>query len=340
MDAILILSCLGISASVFLAILFLTKSRFSSTIFLGIFFLLLGIKLGKLLVQEYAPIFVLNGYFNLVHAAFLGIGPVMWLYVRTYLYPSSIIKKVDLSHFIPSFLFLIGAFFMRQVSGEQIWLIIYYFSLAHPLVYVTLSLHLLFKNDDYKILIRLQRIWLYSLLGVVVFIVSINMLYFWVDFPFYLVTAFLLLLTVYLIAFLGFNNMLPNLLGKKDQKYRNLNWTPTKIDAFKNKIESLLIKKELYLNDQLKLSDISDQLNTLPHIVSMVINETSGKNFSQYINYFRVKKAQDQLRKEKDKKIIAIAFESGFSSLSTFNRVFKEYTDLSPKAYRAKYSDK
>ncbi len=35
--------------------------------------------------------------------------------------------------------------------------------------------------------------------------------------------------------------------------------------------------------------------------------------------------------------VLALALEAGFNSKSTFNRIFKEKTDLTPKGYRKKY---
>ena len=185
-----------------------------------------------------------------------------------------------------------------------------------------------------------QKIWFYSLFGIVFFIVGINFLYYYVDFPFYVVTALLLLLTVYLITFLLFTDNGAVLLKHNNQKYQNLKWQTAKISELKKKIIWLLEDQELFLNNQLKLSDLSKQLGVSSHIVSMVINEAQKKSFPEYVNTLRVQRAKKNLLEEADKKIIAIALESGFSSLSTFNRVFKKHAKINPSEYRAKYVGK
>ncbi len=61
----------------------------------------------------------------------------------------------------------------------------------------------------------------------------------------------------------------------------------------------------------------------------------TGKKFQDYINDLRIKSAAVMLR-ETDKKIIDIAFDSGFESLRTFNRAFILHKGVSPTEYRKK----
>ena len=61
--------------------------------------------------------------------------------------------------------------------------------------------------------------------------------------------------------------------------------------------------------------------------------ETFGVCFSDYIKFFRIKKAETALI-ETDKSVLEIAFENGFSSASYFNKVFKELKFCSPTEYR------
>ena len=96
----------------------------------------------------------------------------------------------------------------------------------------------------------------------------------------------------------------------------------------------------MYLNDRLRLSDVSETLKIPAHVISRAINEIGGKNFPQYINELRIEKAKEKLIRESDKKVIAVAYESGFRSLSAFNRAFKKNAGINPSEYRLKYSSK
>ncbi|WP_368659545.1 helix-turn-helix domain-containing protein [Metabacillus halosaccharovorans] len=55
----------------------------------------------------------------------------------------------------------------------------------------------------------------------------------------------------------------------------------------------------------------------------------------QFLLRLRLQYAIDALIRLPDVQIIQICEESGFQSLRTFNKQFKEYTGLSPRAYRA-----
>lgn len=69
--------------------------------------------------------------------------------------------------------------------------------------------------------------------------------------------------------------------------------------------------------------------STISHTFSKNLNLT----FTKYINSLRVGHACDLL-KNTDLHISEVAFDSGFNSLWTFNRVFLELTGMSPKTYR------
>ncbi len=340
MNIVLGFSIIGISACVFLGTLFYSKAKDSliSNRFLGAFFLLFAIRLGKLLAQEYLQGIALDIYFNLMHAAFFAIGPVIWFYVRTYL--SQTVPESKVAHFLPSIFFLIGAFLIRQTGGESVWISLYWMIQIHPLLYVYLSTRFLMEDSRSRISTSNQKAWLYSLLGIVTLLPIMNILYLTLDFPFYLVTALLVIVALYLICFLALNNKTNVLIGKGDQKYKNIKLASEEIKQLKVRIHTVLIEQKLYLNDQLRLSDVSKKLGVPPHLISRVINENGGKSFPQFINELRINRAKEKLIADEGKKVVTIAFESGFRSLSAFNRAFKNYSGINPSEYRIKYSTK
>uniref|UniRef100_UPI0025C5409B helix-turn-helix domain-containing protein n=1 Tax=Lacinutrix sp. TaxID=1937692 RepID=UPI0025C5409B len=59
-------------------------------------------------------------------------------------------------------------------------------------------------------------------------------------------------------------------------------------------------------------------------------------NFYSFINSYRVLEVQNRIKnlKYKDSKIMAIAFDSGFNSKTSFNRAFKNHTGITPSEYR------
>jgi len=102
-------------------------------------------------------------------------------------------------------------------------------------------------------------------------------------------------------------------------------------------IESLIHQEQIYLQANLKIAHLAQALNTSEYKVSKAIRgHFSASNFNLFVNQFRVKHAQQLLRNDKCQhwSILVVALESGFSSLGTFNRVFKAMSGQMPNEYR------
>lgn len=91
-----------------------------------------------------------------------------------------------------------------------------------------------------------------------------------------------------------------------------------------------------YLEENITIKDLADEIDIPAHHLSIVINNRLGKNFYTFINEYRIKEAVSILNnpENSDANIIAIAFKSGFNSKSTFNSVFKKITGFTPSEYR------
>ena len=96
-----------------------------------------------------------------------------------------------------------------------------------------------------------------------------------------------------------------------------------------NRICQVVEDKKLYLNPDLKVSDIATELNTNQRAVSDSINAHRG-TFRQFINAYRVSHAQEMLRSQSDVTITEVWLSSGFSSESSFFRIFKATTGSTP----------
>jgi AraC-like DNA-binding protein len=70
------------------------------------------------------------------------------------------------------------------------------------------------------------------------------------------------------------------------------------------------------------------------HHLSRVINHHFKKSFNELINSYRIDEAKQRLKNEQTP-ITTIAFEVGFNSIASFNRVFKESVGVSPTEFRA-----
>jgi YesN/AraC family two-component response regulator len=92
-------------------------------------------------------------------------------------------------------------------------------------------------------------------------------------------------------------------------------------------------EQKIYLEPQLSLKDMANQLRSNPSVISAAINQNFGKNFNDFVNEYRVKEFQTRqlLPENKNFTLLAIALDCGFNSKSTFNRSFKKITGKAPR---------
>ena len=107
--------------------------------------------------------------------------------------------------------------------------------------------------------------------------------------------------------------------------------------GLKEKLLQFMESNKPYLKGDLKISELADSLSVPSHQLSQLINDEFLVNFYDFINKYRVGDAK-KLLLEDDFKILAIAYEVGFNSKATFNRVFKKFTDLTPSEFKEKFS--
>ena len=97
-------------------------------------------------------------------------------------------------------------------------------------------------------------------------------------------------------------------------------------------------KNKPYTNPDLTLPDLSKNIGVSRNNLSYVINHFTNLNFYDFINRYRVGISKKFLRSVKsDEKILEIAYDSGFNSKSTFYKIFKKVTNMTPTEYRNKF---
>jgi AraC-like DNA-binding protein len=117
-------------------------------------------------------------------------------------------------------------------------------------------------------------------------------------------------------------------------KYQKTGLGDEEAEEIWRRLERVMAQEQPHLNGKLTLQGLADQLLLPGHQLSQVINQKGAANFNSYLNGHRIRAAQEMMRSHPDQKLLAIAFACGFSSLSTFNRVFRETTGQSPSEYR------
>lgn len=104
------------------------------------------------------------------------------------------------------------------------------------------------------------------------------------------------------------------------------------------KLNQFMESQKPYLNQNLSLHDLANETLIQPHQLSKLIHREFGINFFEFINRYRVEYFKNTVNSIQFKKytLLAIAFECGFNSKASFNRIFKEYTGITPAEFRLK----
>ena len=97
-----------------------------------------------------------------------------------------------------------------------------------------------------------------------------------------------------------------------------------------------LIKEDVvYRKPELSLSDLATTLKIHPNYLSQIINEKEGKNFFDFINTYRIEEFKRMIAQKENHQytLMALAYDCGFNSKSSFNRYFKKHTGETPSQF-------
>ena len=114
-----------------------------------------------------------------------------------------------------------------------------------------------------------------------------------------------------------------------------VNLSPISTASFDTKFISLASDYIInHFNENFSRKDIASALNYEEHYFSRLFNENFGLTLGKYTNLLRFNQACEQLL-HTENTIISIAFDCGFANVRNFNRIFKEFSGLTPKQYRS-----
>ncbi|MBD5299132.1 MAG: helix-turn-helix domain-containing protein [Bacteroides sp.] len=127
-------------------------------------------------------------------------------------------------------------------------------------------------------------------------------------------------------------------LAKKEEerKYSSSNLKEEHRSELAEKIERMMEVERIYCEPDFSLDMLAERVESNTKYVSQTINAAFGKNFSSYVNDYRVRLASERLAdKEYSNYTVAAIGESvGFKSQSSFTSVFRKATGLTPSIYQ------
>ena len=157
---------------------------------------------------------------------------------------------------------------------------------------------------------------------------------------------FLMLILIYLTLWIGIEGLgRGNLILIKgpEEKRENKNFsrlTQREIQDYIKRINQLMTLEKVYLNENLSLKELASHLKADPNLISFILNNHLSVNFYDFVNRHRIEEVKNKLNNPayKHLTLLGIALESGFNSKTTFNRVFKQATGITPTEFQKEKS--
>ncbi|TPH18118.1 helix-turn-helix domain-containing protein [Litorilituus lipolyticus] len=156
-----------------------------------------------------------------------------------------------------------------------------------------------------------------------------------------IVTSFLLAALITAINFLLFqlkqSSLFETVKPKASVEANNIE-LPKQSQELLKVVESMEQDK-LYQQDGLTIAGLAKHLSIHEYKLRNLINgELNYRNFNDFLNYYRIKEVTESLASTdyNHLPVLTLALESGFRSLSSFNKAFKNTHGITPTAYRKK----
>lgn len=126
-----------------------------------------------------------------------------------------------------------------------------------------------------------------------------------------------------------------NVNYKQKKKYKQSLLDTDEIKNYSKELELIMEDYKLYLNPDLSLKDLASYLELPANYVSQLLNLGFQKNFSEYVNSYRVNEFKERVLLEEYKglTLMAVAYDSGFNSKTVFNTFFKKIEGTTPNSY-------
>ncbi len=121
----------------------------------------------------------------------------------------------------------------------------------------------------------------------------------------------------------------------QSKKYSRSGLSSENSQKYLNILTEYMDENKPFLEPKLTLPQLSEKIKIHQNHLSQIINESLGLNFYEFVNSYRIQEFKDRVsRLDSDKlTLLGHAFESGFSSKSTFNEIFKKSEGSTPSEY-------
>jgi AraC-like DNA-binding protein len=139
-----------------------------------------------------------------------------------------------------------------------------------------------------------------------------------------------------ILVFIFYKQYIKRQIKKEKEllRYTSSNLSEEFISEKNKEMLQFIENKKQYLEADLSLQKLALRLNTKPNYLSQIINRKHNCNFRDFINKYRIETSKELLLTT-SLKIEAVAYDSGFNTLTTFNTAFKKETGITPSKFRS-----
>lgn len=113
------------------------------------------------------------------------------------------------------------------------------------------------------------------------------------------------------------------------------NVRPSRQREYIKMFNDLLDYIDVHYGEDLNLENMADRIGFSKFHFSRLFKQYTGLTFNDYLNYRRLRAAEELLANP-DIPIIEVSLRSGYSSISTFNRLFKQAKHCTPSEYKSR----
>ena len=361
------IAIIGLVQSLFGIMIFISKRpRHLSFIFLIIWLAIIAAFLGARLLPFQVTDYFKPGIFPLL----LLFGPLLYLYVNSLSVENFKLKPNILLHLIPLIVVGIHRIIVSPVSiggptdlaGNTMYFYnkIYYSMLVLSLLtywIYSLKLILIHRKNIPK---NFSNYTSKNSLGWLISVLTLFLVLFVIDFSMSFITRVLgfeigrfsflslnLNIFTFIMIFFGINQSViyktqnvkenePESDNNPDVKLSRSLLDEKQLEEITTTVYHYLKNKKPYLNPDYSLQMMAEDLNISRHKLSEAINNGQKKNFYKLINESRVDEVKEMLVNPafSHYTVLGIGLECGFNSKTSFNRIFKEETGLTPTEYK------
>jgi AraC-like DNA-binding protein len=127
----------------------------------------------------------------------------------------------------------------------------------------------------------------------------------------------------------------PDSISQQNKSYQKSTLDDKMMEMIHSRLIKAMEENQIFLRPALSLQELAEHINIQNHHITQTLNTYSGKNFYDFVNHYRVDEFKRQIEKKGSEQysLLGIALDCGFNSKSSFNRIFKKQTGLSPTEY-------